>query len=93
MTLYNGKKGQFTQDQAVTDVLFANLSKKEIDWYLDTDEWKGAAGGYRIQEQGSLLISSINGSWYNVMGLPIRLLYGMVATQGLKLFRTRYLPS
>lgn len=93
LTLYNGKKGQFTQDKAVTDVLFANLSKKEIDWYLDTDEWKGAAGGYRIQEQGSLLISSINGSWYNVMGLPIRLLYGMVATQGLKLFRTRYLPS
>ena len=88
LTLYNGNTGQLTQDKAITDVLFADLSFREIAWYLSTAEWEDAAGGYRIQEQGSLLISSINGSWYNVMGLPIRLFYGMVAIQGLKLFRT-----
>ena len=88
LTLYNGKNEQLTQDKAVTNVLFANLSEQEISWYLSTSEWKGAAGGYRIQDQGALLISSINGSWYNVMGLPIRLFYGMVAAQGLTLFRT-----
>ena len=88
LTLYNGKNGRLTRNRAATDVLFANLNSREIDWYLSTDEWKGAAGGYRIQEQGSLLISSIIGSWYNVMGLPIRLFYGMVASQGLTLFGT-----
>lgn len=87
LTLYNGKTGQLTQDRGITDVLFAKVTKQEIDWYLGTSEWENAAGGYRIQEQGALLISSINGSWYNVMGLPIRLFYGMVAAQGLTLFR------
>jgi nucleoside triphosphate pyrophosphatase len=85
LTLYNGKSGYFIQELSITDVIFAELSRKEIAWYLGTMEWEGVAGSYRIQEQGSLLIESISGSWYNVMGLPIRLFYGMVASQGLTL--------
>ena len=88
LTLYNGKTNQFIQEFSVTDVIFANLSIKEINCYLKTMEWQDAAGGYRIQEKGSLLISSISGSWYNVMGLPIRLFYDMVASQGLMFFST-----
>ncbi len=88
LTLYNGKTSVFTQNRGITEVTFANLSSREVKWYLKTGEWQGAAGGYRIQEQGSLLIESINGSWYNVMGLPIRLFYGMVASQGLTMFRS-----
>ena len=88
LTLYNGKTNQFIQEFSVTDVIFANLTIKEIEWYLKTMEWKDVAGGYRIQEKGSLLINSISGSWYNVMGLPIRLFYGMVASQGLIYFGT-----
>jgi len=86
LTLFNGKTEEFIQEISITNVTFAKLDTKEISWYLGTLEWKGAAGGYRIQEQGSLLIESISGSWYNVMGLPIRLFYGMVASQGLTLF-------
>jgi septum formation protein len=86
LTLYNGIKGHFIQKKSTTLVNFANLENTEIEWYLRTLEWEGAAGGYRIQDKGSLLIESISGSWYNVMGLPIRLFYGMVATQGLALF-------
>jgi len=88
LTLYNGITGFFVQNKSITDVNFAELTTKEISWYLETMEWKGVAGGYRIQEKGSLLIDSISGSWYNVMGLPIRLFYGMVASQGLTLFST-----
>lgn len=88
LTLYNGKTSTFIRNRGITEVTFADLSSREINWYLKTGEWQGAAGGYRIQEQGSLLIERINGSWYNVMGLPIRLFYGMVASQGLTLFRT-----
>ena len=86
LTLYNGKNFTFTQDKSITLVNFAELTITEINWYLNTREWQGAAGGYRIQEQGYLLTNSISGSWYNVMGLPIRLFYGMVASQGLSLF-------
>jgi len=88
LTLYNGRTNKFIQEFSVTDVIFANLTIKEIEWYLKTMEWKDAAGGYRIQEKGSLLINSISGSWYNVMGLPIRLFYDMVASQGLMYFGT-----
>ncbi len=61
-----------------TDVEFAPMSSREIQNYLDTEEWKGVAGAYRIQEKGGIYISRINGTYFNVMGLPINLLYGML---------------
>ena len=61
-----------------TDVQFAPLSSQELEHYLDTEEWQGAAGGYRIQEKGGMYIVGVNGSYFNVMGLPINLLYGML---------------
>ena len=61
-----------------TDVEFAPMNSGEIQNYLDSGEWKGAAGAYRIQEKGGIFISRINGTYFNVMGLPINLLYGML---------------
>ena len=61
-----------------TDVEFVPMDREEIRTYLDTDEWKGAAGAYRIQERGGIYISGLNGTYFNVMGLPINLLYGML---------------
>jgi septum formation protein len=63
---------------AVTEVRFAELTKAEVDWYIKTEEWQDVAGAYRIQEQGALLIEEIRGCFYNVMGLPLRLVYGML---------------
>ena len=42
---------------ARTEVTFAALSEPELEWYLDTGEWREAAGGYRIQGRGGLLVS------------------------------------
>ena len=81
LTLYNGEKGIYTGRTDTAQVKFTDLSEDFIDWYLSTDEWKGAAGGYRIQEKGTLLIDSIIGDFYTIMGLPIRLFYGMLASQ------------
>lgn len=64
----------------ITDVTFAEMSNDEIQWYLDTDEWIGAAAAYRIQEKGALFVESISGSYSNVMGLPINAFYGMLVT-------------
>jgi len=61
-----------------TRVEFRNLGSREIRNYLKTGEWKGAAGGYRIQEKGAFLIHSINGLWSTVVGLPLSPLYGIL---------------
>jgi septum formation protein len=65
----------------VCRVLFAPLSRRDIDWYVECGEWRGAAGAYRIQERGECLIERIEGNPSTVMGLPIRLIYGILRAQ------------
>ena len=47
------------------------MTKEEIEKYINTDEPYDKAGGYGIQGYFSKYISSIDGDYYNVMGLPI----------------------
>jgi len=61
-----------------TRVRFAALTSEEIEWYVSTGEPKGKAGAYAIQGQGALFIQEIQGDYYNVVGLPVRLVYELV---------------
>ena len=58
-----------------TRVRFAEMSDDEIDWYIATREPFGKAGAYGIQGKASLFIEEIEGDYFNIMGLPIRLVY------------------
>lgn len=59
-----------------TDVFFKRLSNEEIEFYVDTYKPFDKAGAYGIQEWiGYIGIERIEGSFYNVMGLPIQKLY------------------
>jgi septum formation protein len=58
-------------DTVKTEVQFKHLSDDEIDWYIQTGEPVDKAGAYAIQGLGSLLIRRINGSYTNVVGLPV----------------------
>lgn len=58
-------------DVVATDVTFKSLSKDEIDWYIHTDEPFDKAGAYAIQGLGTFLVRRINGSYTNVVGLPV----------------------
>jgi septum formation protein len=61
---------------AVTEVRFAGLSEEEMDYYIDEFKPFDKAGSYGIQEWIGLIgVESINGSYFNVMGLPIQRLY------------------
>ena len=54
-----------------TRVHFRRLSYEEIDWYLNTGEYRDKAGAYGVQGYASLFIDRIEGCYFNVVGLPI----------------------
>lgn len=61
---------------ALTNVFFKTLSSEEIEFYVDTYKPFDKAGAYGIQEWiGYIGIERIEGSFYNVMGLPVQKLY------------------
>ena len=68
------KNGQvlFSGD-ACTEVYFRDYSDSEILDYISTMEYSDKAGAYGAQEKGARFIKSINGCFYNVMGLPVAL--------------------
>ena len=66
----------------VTDVTFRELSEREIEDYIATGEPMDKAGAYGIQGYGALLIQGISGDYYNVMGLPVCRLSGMLSRFG-----------
>ena len=65
-------------DVETTDVRFAPMNQAEIDWYVSTGEPMDKAGAYAIQGQGSRFIEGIKGDYFNVMGLPVRLVYELI---------------
>lgn len=85
LALYNGRSHATSVRTAATKVTFAPMSKEEIEWYIDTGDWHGAAGGYRIQGMASCFISKIEGTNSCVVGLPIFELYDMLKEQGYSL--------
>ena len=64
-----------TAFSTATKVFFSELSDKEINDYIDTGEPFDKAGGYAVQGGAAKFISSIQGCFYNVMGLPVSAVY------------------
>jgi septum formation protein len=54
-----------------TVVTFQRLPEYRIAAYLDSGEWKSKAGGYAIQGRAAVFVSALNGSYSNVVGLPL----------------------
>ena len=67
--------------RVVTIVTFKRLEEREICAYLSSEEWRDKAGGYGIQGCAAAFVRKINGSYQNVVGLPlyetVSLLVGM----------------
>jgi septum formation protein len=55
----------------LTAVVFKRLSESEINDYLDSGEWRGKAGGYAIQGRAARFVQKLNGSYSNIVGLPL----------------------
>jgi septum formation protein len=63
---------------AVTRVWFHPMSPAEIDSYVATGEPLDKAGAYGIQERGAVFVERIDGCYFNVVGLPLSLLMGLL---------------
>jgi septum formation protein len=62
---------------ARTTVTFRALDADLVDWYLASREWEGRAGAYAVQGRGAALVASIEGDYWNVVGLPVSALLDM----------------
>jgi septum formation protein len=69
--VYNLARSRRLSATVTTEVEFKALSGAEIDWYLQTGEPFDKAGAYAIQGIGTFLVRRINGSYTNVVGLPV----------------------
>jgi septum formation protein len=61
-----------------TRVRFAELTDDEIDWYVATGEPMDKAGAYAIQGCAAFFIEAIEGDYFNIVGLPVRLVYKLM---------------
>ena len=66
---------QVVVEHETTRVRFSEMSAEEIDWYVATNEPRGKAGAYGIQGSAALFIKEIQGDYFNVVGLPVRLVF------------------
>jgi septum formation protein len=65
-----------------TAVTFRPIGLDLADWYLESGEWRGRAGGYAIQGRGAALVARIEGDYANVVGLPAGALMDLLSTLG-----------
>lgn len=70
-----------------TQVWFKPLNEAEIEWYWSTGEPSDKAGGYGIQGIASMFIEKINGSYTNVVGLPLMQVSDALQRHGLQFIR------
>ena len=80
-------EGNSKSFSVATDVIFKPLSAAEIDYYIRTFKPFDKAGAYGIQEWiGYIGVTAINGSYFNVMGLPVQRIYEELRTLGINIF-------
>ncbi len=76
-------------DVASTRVKFAEMSDAEIDWYVATGEPMDKAGAYAIQGHAALFVERIEGSYSNVVGLPVQMVYRLAGEMRVELLRLK----
>jgi septum formation protein len=84
--LMRTEDGRSVSDSTATHVRFRDYDEKTIAAYVATGEGRDKAGAYGIQGRGVLLVESIEGSWSNVVGLPLEPLPRWTARLGVDLW-------
>ena len=85
VSLVGGGAGYEQTCTAVTRVFFREMTDEEIDAYAATGEPMDKAGAYGYQGRAGMYVERIEGDFFNVVGLPLCLLGGMLSEAGVKL--------
>lgn len=56
---------------ASTKITFRKIPEDELNVYVDTEEWRGKAGAYGVQGAAAKFVQDFNGSYFDILGLPI----------------------
>lgn len=75
VALVRADTGEVLVAHELTRVRFAPMTDGEIEWYVGTGESADKAGAYAVQGRAALFIEEIEGDYWNVVGLPVRLVY------------------
>jgi septum formation protein len=83
VTVEHARRGWHDTRVAESEVRMLPLSAKEVEWYVGTGEPLDKAGAYAVQGIGAMFIESIHGSYTNVVGLPLAMLFQMLRKAGI----------
>lgn len=83
VTIEHGGRNYRDTRVAESEVRMLPLSAEDIAWYVETGEPLDKAGAYAVQGIGAMFIESIHGSYTNVVGLPLALLFQMLRNAGI----------
>ncbi len=75
-------KGQVRRRLVETRVRFKRLSREDVESYLASGEWRGKAGGYAVQGFAGAFVVKLNGSYSNVVGLPLYEVMSLLTGEG-----------
>ncbi len=89
VTLHREKPPYADTHVAMSEVRMLPLAAEDIEWYVGTGEPLDKAGAYAAQGIGAMFIESIHGSYTNVVGLPLALLFQMLRKAGIDPLRRR----
>ncbi len=78
LILIDTASGRALSDVVVTDVTLKRLSPEDIRRYVETGEPLDKAGAYAAQGRATVFIESVSGCFYNVVGLPLACLWGLI---------------
>jgi septum formation protein len=87
-----GPGGYVTEAVEVARLSFYPVGPEELERYLDTGEWQGCAGSYRVEGAGQALLARLEGDRANVQGLPMQTVVRMLREAGFTFFGPRAGP-
>ena len=84
VTLYEPSTYRRLISHATTKVTMRKMSEQELNAYIASGEWAGKAGAYAIQENADKFVTKTEGSFTNIIGLPMEMLQDMLAQFGIQ---------
>ena len=86
LAVMDAATGRALTRTSLTRVWFRSLSQQEIASYVATGEPLDKAGAYGIQERGAVFVERVDGCYFNVVGLPLSLLMGLLRDMDIAIF-------